>query len=162
MASRPGSAQAMTQLTRRQWAAAQLLLAGKSYKQIALELGISHSAARSRLHKLYKNLGVSNPPQALLRLQELGAVAKPPDPEPPEPREPPLSDGWRAYLRAFDRLVRASSDEAERRAREMRVMFDAAWIDQQLPAPTHLDGPHRMFPGVAEALPNRMLYRRLA
>jgi putative nucleotidyltransferase with HDIG domain len=53
-------------LTRSEQAVIRELAAGKLYKQIALDLGVSPSTVRTHLHHAYKKLGVADRAQAVL------------------------------------------------------------------------------------------------
>jgi DNA-binding CsgD family transcriptional regulator len=101
-------------LTPRQFAVICHLAGGKSYKQIAASLGITHSTIGSHVHEAYRRLGVSNNRQAVahvLRKGWLGWV--------PAPAEPavPLSHFQRAYLAAFDAHLRTGGAQSRRAMR---------------------------------------------
>ena len=59
-------------LSARQTEVLRTLAEGKTYKTIALELGISASTARSHLHETYDKLGVDDRINAVLRATEMG------------------------------------------------------------------------------------------
>ncbi len=52
-------------LSRREREVWQLLIAGKSNKEIARHLGISPSSVKTYLHRLYRKLGVSSRVEAI-------------------------------------------------------------------------------------------------
>jgi DNA-binding CsgD family transcriptional regulator len=58
----------MKGLSERQVHILELKAAGKTSKEIALELDVSHSAIRSHLHKAYQALGVNGAGQAIAKL----------------------------------------------------------------------------------------------
>lgn len=62
-------------LSTRQLEGVRGLAQGKSYKQIALELGISPSTVRTHLHQAYTRLGVADRTQAVLVANERGWIA---------------------------------------------------------------------------------------
>ena len=59
-------------LTRRERDALTGIAGGSTYKEIALELGVSTSTLRSHLHSVYSKIGVSNRAQAVLVAVERG------------------------------------------------------------------------------------------
>ncbi len=58
-------------LSKREWEVADLLIQGKSNKQIALELGISESTVEFHLKNIYTKLGVDNRVEAVKKLLEI-------------------------------------------------------------------------------------------
>lgn len=56
------------QLSKREWEVAELLLQGKSNKQIALALGIAEHTVEFHLKNIYKKLGVSSRAEAIIEL----------------------------------------------------------------------------------------------
>jgi DNA-binding CsgD family transcriptional regulator len=65
------------QLSKREEEVAELLLQGKSNKQIALALGISESTVEFNLKNIYAKLQVKSRTEAILKLQESTAMVKP-------------------------------------------------------------------------------------
>jgi putative nucleotidyltransferase with HDIG domain len=61
-------------LSQRETAALRHLAAGKVYKEIAAELGLSPSTIRSHLHSVYSKLEVEDRAQAVLRATEMGWI----------------------------------------------------------------------------------------
>src|SRR5579859_7035473 len=101
-------------LSAREYEAMSLLCEGLTYQGIAERMGTTATTVRTQLHLAYQKLGVNRGTAAILRMQELGRMVRPePEPE-PEPDEPPLSEGWKAYLRAFDRLLLARDRDVPR------------------------------------------------
>jgi DNA-binding CsgD family transcriptional regulator len=56
------------ELSKREWEVAELLLQGKSNKQIALALGIAEHTVEFHLKNIYKKLGVSSRAEAIIKL----------------------------------------------------------------------------------------------
>jgi len=65
------------QFSEREKEVIELLLQGKSNKQIALALDIAESTVESHLTKIYSKLGVSSRAEAILRLREPGKTLEP-------------------------------------------------------------------------------------
>jgi DNA-binding NarL/FixJ family response regulator len=61
-------------LSHRETDALRQLAAGKVYKEIAAELGVSASTVRSHLHSVYAKLEVNDRAQAVLRATEMGWI----------------------------------------------------------------------------------------
>ena len=59
-------------LTRREREAAQLLIAGKSHKEIARELGLEPNTVRTHIVTIYRKLDVSNKAQMIRSLNGTG------------------------------------------------------------------------------------------
>ena len=74
------------QFSEREKEVIELLLQGRSNKQIALALYIAESTVEAHLTRIYAKLGVSSRAEAIIRLGELGKTLEPAlDPEPGEP-----------------------------------------------------------------------------
>lgn len=124
-------------LERREWEALQLVEEGLTYEQIAARLGVAHSTVRNHLHTAYGKLGVNRAAQAVVKIRAADWY-----PEPPpviEPEEGPLTPAQKAYLRVFDRHLRAwaAGDEAEedRTRLECRYMLGAIYVEADARAP---------------------------
>ena len=61
-------------LTNKQISAGQMLAKGYSYREIAENMGVTHSTAKSYLRELYNKLGVFNVSEALNKLYELNVL----------------------------------------------------------------------------------------
>lgn len=64
----------LIRLTRRQREVLRLVATGASYKEIAVQLGVTSKTARNHLSNLYRQLDVHNRAQAVLCAFELGLV----------------------------------------------------------------------------------------
>src|SRR2546423_13975567 len=101
------------ELTERQVEIALRVVDGQSYRQIGRALWISPTTVRTHVSNIYHRLGIHGQRQGrgalILALQRLGHLIRP---EPPPEPEGDLPPAWKAYLRAFDRHLRARTDES--------------------------------------------------
>jgi DNA-binding CsgD family transcriptional regulator len=67
----------MQPLSKREMETAQLVSTGKSGKQIAFAMGISHHTVKQHLKVIHKKLAVSNQVELIMRMIALGYIAVP-------------------------------------------------------------------------------------
>ncbi len=107
-----------------QFAVLRRLARGRTYDQIALELGLATSTVRTHCHHIFRELGVPGGVQAALvalrerwvPLRDLAADLPanefaPPPPPSPAPPESRLPRELQIYLAAFDRWLAADEDD---------------------------------------------------
>jgi LuxR family maltose regulon positive regulatory protein len=68
----PAMSQLIDPLSEQELRVLNLIVAGKSNQEIAVELVISVGTAKWHVHNILQKLGVSNRPQAIARARELG------------------------------------------------------------------------------------------
>jgi predicted DNA-binding transcriptional regulator len=137
-------------LSAREYHLIGVLARGLTYKQIALETGLTHSTVRTHLHNAYRRLGVAGgAAQAILKCEREGWIGSQPGSRTRaeallEEIKPileaclaQLEQGTRhrvtrsqyAYLKAFDRMLRHRTPEAdESMATALRAVLDDAQV----------------------------------